>query len=57
MTISELATRWNVDNAVKRLESTLIWRRALGLYDVEANAKELEPEVRYISFFLPVSMV
>ena len=47
------ATKWKTDQAIQRLEATLRWRRAFGIYDI-VNAKHVEPEVR--SLFLPHSI-
>ncbi|KAK4688085.1 hypothetical protein P7C73_g2016, partial [Tremellales sp. Uapishka_1] len=38
------ATKWNLPAAQKRLEANMVWRRTLGLYDVEGLAEELAPE-------------
>lgn len=39
------ATKWHsVDQAIKRLEDSLKWRREFGLYTMEAS--HVEPEVR-----------
>ncbi|KAJ3714888.1 CRAL TRIO domain-containing protein [Lentinula guzmanii] len=37
------ATKWKVDDAIKRLESTLKWRREFGLY-AHMTPEHLEPE-------------
>ncbi|GHJ86722.1 hypothetical protein NliqN6_3124 [Naganishia liquefaciens] len=37
-----LAEKWNFEKAVARLEQNLVWRRAMGVYDVEEMAKSLE---------------
>ncbi|KAL1726068.1 CRAL-TRIO domain-containing protein [Schizophyllum commune] len=37
------ATKWKTDQAIQRLEATLRWRRAFGIYDI-VNAKHVEPE-------------
>jgi len=36
--------KWNEKEAIKRLESTLKWRREFGVYDV-VTAEQVEPEV------------
>lgn len=38
------ATKWNVDEASKRLASTLVWRREYGLYDFTADYISPEQE-------------
>ena len=40
------ATKWDVQKAIERLESTLKWRREFGVYT--HTPEYLEPEVRVI---------
>lgn len=40
-----IAEKWNFEKAVSRLEKNLMWRRAMGVYDVEGMAKSLEEVV------------
>ncbi|KAL1738097.1 CRAL-TRIO domain-containing protein, partial [Schizophyllum fasciatum] len=46
------ATKWKTDQAIQRLEATLRWRRAFGIYDL-VNAKHVEPEARLIETCTP----
>ena len=39
------ASKWVLDNAIQRLENTLLWRREFGVYDL-VTAEHVEPEVR-----------
>ncbi len=43
--------------AIKRLENNLVWRRTLGLYDVEELAKEVEPEVSFDFLYLGSDLI
>ena len=38
------ATKGRVHNAITRLEETLVWKRGIGLWDIEGSAAELAPE-------------
>lgn len=38
-------TKGDVDAAIKRLEEAVVWRRSVAIDDVEAMAKDCEPEV------------
>jgi len=41
-----VGTKGDVDAAIKRLEDAVVWRRSVAIDDVEAMAKDCEPEVR-----------
>ena len=45
------ATKWDVEKAIGRLESTLKWRREFGVYT--HTPEYLEPEVHVLSSFSP----
>ncbi|ORX35674.1 CRAL-TRIO domain-containing protein [Kockovaella imperatae] len=38
------ATKGKVKDAVTRLEATIVWKRTLGMWDIEAVAEEVAPE-------------
>ncbi|KAG8806060.1 hypothetical protein FRC18_006306 [Serendipita sp. 400] len=45
------ATKWDVPSAIKRLETTLLWRREFGFYTF-VTAEHVEPEVPIFVFVL-----
>ncbi|KAI5451856.1 Phosphatidylinositol transfer protein (PITP) [Naganishia albida] len=47
-----LAEKWNYDKAIDRLERSLVWRRAMGVYDVQGMAASLENEAQYGKAFM-----
>lgn len=42
-------TKFDHKSTISRIEKSLIWRRVNKVYDVEAMAKEVEPEVNVVS--------
>lgn len=40
-----IGTKFDLKATISRIEKSLIWRRVNKVYDVEAMAKEVEPEV------------
>jgi hypothetical protein len=48
------AEKWNYNKAIDRLERSLVWRRAMGLYDVQGMAESLQKEVSQVRLaFIP----
>ena len=41
-----VATKGKANNAITRLEETIVWKRTLGMWDIQAVAEEVAPEVR-----------
>lgn len=46
MTSFLVAQTWDTEQAIKRLEACMLWRRTSKIYDIEAMATDLEDEVR-----------
>lgn len=50
-------TKFEPQSTISQLEKSLIWRRANKVYDVEAMAKEVEPEVCWPSRVMAVALI